>query len=105
MPTTAQSRLRLLRDRRANEPGCIQIADDEHKHVNRPDAQSAAAIEVAEVARLVAGLEQDRGDEKSRKNKKKIYTGPSPERGVVDPCSCEARVAVIEEDEEDGEAA
>ena len=88
-----------------DEPRCIQVADDQHKYVDRPDAQCAAAIEVAEVARLAAGFEQDRSDEEAREHEEEVDADPSPKRRAVDKCSGEARVAVVGEDEEDGNAA
>ena len=53
-------------DARADEPRRIQINDHEDKHVYGPDAEGAAAIEIAEVFLLAAGFEEDGRDEKAR---------------------------------------
>ena len=89
----------------ADEPWSVQVADDQHQHVDRPDAQRAARVEVAEVVRLVAGFKQDRRDQKSGENEEEIDAGPSPERCVVEPCAGEARMAVVENDAQNCEAA
>ena len=52
-------------DRLAYEPGGSEITDDENEDIDRPDAESATSIEVAEVARLRSGFEQDRSDQKT----------------------------------------
>ncbi len=82
----------------ADEPWSIQIADDQDQYIDRPDAESAASVEVAEVVRLAAGLKQDRGDEKARKDKEEIDARPSPQRCVIEPRAGKARMAVVEND-------
>ena len=67
------------------------------------NAQRPAAIEVAEVARPLARLEQDRGDQKAGENKEKVDAGPSPERRVVNPCAFKAGMAVIDDYRQHGD--
>ena len=43
----------------ADKPWSIEIADDQNQNVNRPDAECAPSVEVAEVARIAARLKQD----------------------------------------------
>ena len=92
-------------DRWAYEPGSIQVADDEHEDVDGPDAEGSARVEIAKVVRLVAGLKQDRSDQKSGENEEEIDAGPAPQRGGIDPCAGKARVAVVENHGEDRDAA
>ena len=92
-------------DGRADEPWCIEIADDQHQYIDRPDAERTAAVEVAEVVWLAARFKQDRCNQKSRENEEEIDAGPSPKRCGIDPGSGEARMAVIQNHGEDGNAA
>ncbi len=89
----------------ADEPRSIQIADDQHQYVYRPDAKRAATVEVAEVVRLVAGLQKDRSDEESGKDEEEVDASPSPQRRGIEPCTGETRVAVVQDHGEDGDAA
>jgi hypothetical protein len=89
----------------ADEPGSVEITDDEDEKVDGPDAQSATRIEVAEVAGLVAGFEEDGGDQESGEDEEEIDAGPSPERGLVEERVFEAGMAMVEDDAEDGDAA
>jgi len=89
----------------ADEPGSVEITDDEDENVYGPDAESATRVEVAEVAGLAAGFEEDGGDEESGEDEEEIDAGPSPERGLVEEGVFEARMAVVEDDAEDGDAA
>src|ERR1700722_17577110 len=93
------------RDCGADEPWSIEINDDQHQHIYRPDAQGTAAIEVAEVVGLSARLKKDGSDKKAGKDKEEIDACPSPQAGVVNPCAFKARVAMIEDDGQNCEAA
>ena len=94
-----------LRDGGADEPGCVEIDRDKQEQVDGPDAQGAAAVEVAEVFFFVSGFEKDGGDQEAGEDEEEIDACPSPQAGVVDWSTDEAGMAVIEDDREDGEAA
>src|SRR5580698_3208486 len=89
----------------ADKPRRVEIDGDQYEQVDGPDTQSTAAIEVAEVVRLVACLKKDGCDEEAGEDEKEIDACPSPETGVVDPCAFETRMAVVNYDGKDGEAA
>jgi len=55
--------------------------------------------------RLVPRFKKDRCNQKSGEDEEEIDAGPSPERGLVEEGVFEARMAVIEDDAEDGDAA
>ena len=89
----------------ADEPGGVEIDGDEQQDVERPDAEDAAAVEVAEVVGPGAGFEKDGCDEEAGEDEEEVYAGPAPEGGVVDPCADEAGMAVVEDDDEDRDSA
>jgi len=92
-------------DREADEPGCIEVADDENEDVDGPDAEGASSVEVAEVAGPGAGFEKDGGDEESGEDEEEVNAGPSPEGGLVEESVFEARMAMVEDDSDNGDAA
>ncbi len=95
----------LVGERVAEEPEWNGITDDEQQQIDGPDAQRAASVKVAEVVRAFARLQQDGGDEKSGENEEEVDAGPSPERDAVQRRADEQRMAVVEDDSEDGDAA
>ena len=40
-------------DRRADEPWSVEVADDQHQYIDRPDAKRTACVEIAEVVWFV----------------------------------------------------
>jgi hypothetical protein len=94
-----------LEDGKADEPGSVEVADEEDEDVDGPDAESSAGVEVAEVMGLRAGFEKYGGDEESGEDEEEVDARPSPEGGLVEEGVFEAGMAVIEDDGDDGDAA
>src|SRR5690348_3228716 len=88
----------------ADEPVGLAVADGKREYVDRPDAQRAASVEVAEVMRLATRFEQDGCDQKSRKYEEEIDAGPAPLCWAICECACETRPRVIEDDCENRDA-
>jgi hypothetical protein len=89
--------------------------DADHEEIGGGDAEEAAGVEVTEVVRLGAAVEQDSGDEEAGEDEEEmdthvaeagdVFEAEQEARGVEQVGGLVGREAVVEQDHEDGNAA
>jgi len=82
-----------------------EVVEKEQHPVDRPDAEETAGEEVGVEARRGTGVENDSGDEEAGEDEEETDAAPSPGGKSIEPDSLQSRLAMVEDNGEDGDAA